>query len=171
MHSEFILWHILFRFTLFFLLAYKLYELLTRYVLPYFYKELKKEKDTHTEILEKEKLLSSTHRKLEDQISQQKRTFIILEKNVKNWHNFLFQQAASYENALQQQAQQIIQKRATQQIFYTESKIAHKIIPNVISQVQKTLFNNCYSPEGKKFLSNVINHLTSSNSKYVDKKG
>ena len=82
-------WTLLFRSTLFLLFAYKCYELIVTHLYPYLVQQKKILKRQEEELLEKEKLISSTLKRVENQINHQRKMFILLEKKIQVWHRFM----------------------------------------------------------------------------------
>lgn len=77
---------IVFRLSIFCLLSYKLYSLSKSYLYPFLLNQISNERNQQTELVEKEKLLISTRHRIENQIYNQKKMLMLLERNVQVWH-------------------------------------------------------------------------------------
>ena len=86
MHIEVSVLEILFRISVFSLLAYNLYGLIKKYLLPMLSDAVAHEKKEQTELLGKDKLLLATQNRVKGQIYNQKQMFTLLERNVQVWH-------------------------------------------------------------------------------------
>jgi hypothetical protein len=156
---------IIFRFTLFGLLAYKVAQLIKIYAIPFLKEELNLEHKQQIELLEKEKLLLSTQHRLENQINHQKKTFTFLEKKALLWQSHLLKIKENNEQAAKHIATQLEGKRITQQKYVALAKDVAMVIPQVYQQVAGELAQNYAGENGKQQLSNFIAKTTSSNNK------
>ncbi|MBS1987856.1 hypothetical protein JST56_02575 [Candidatus Dependentiae bacterium] len=167
MHSEFSLLEVCFELLLFSLFAYKLYELGKAYLIPFLYQTLAQEKNKQTEILEKEKLLISTHHRLENQINQQKRTYALLEKKIQSWY---LAREAEKEQLKRDEAQRIElikSKRIIQQTNLALS-LALQTIPYAIQATRDELTEKYEGQWGKQELTKLIESISKNSLKNRD---
>ena len=75
MHFEFQFLDILFRLTIFSLFSYKLVSFIRQYLIPYLHEQIKSERNTRLDLIEKENLLISNQHKVETQIQTSTYTF------------------------------------------------------------------------------------------------
>lgn len=157
MHVDFLT--ILFRFTLFTLLAYKLTQLTKAYVIPFLWDQIAEEKKEHTELLEKEKLLVSTQHRFETQLIQQKKTFFDLEKNAQRWQQEILLHDKEYvtENACIATA--VEGKRTIQQNNLIKAKDGAYLIPQICEQAQQKLRESLSGETGEKILQTIVQQL------------
>ncbi len=159
MHFEFTFLEAVFRITLFGLLAYKITGLVKSYLVPLLYDMEEQEHRAVSELVEKEKVLFSTQRKLEDQISQQKNSLILLENKVRLWHDGVIahKSVIDQENVLI--GQRLDEKRKIQQRFFTANKIGEKIIPETIDNTRRDLLVQYAGIPGEKLLHRMLVQL------------
>lgn len=159
MHFEFTFLEIAFRVTLFGLLAYKITGLVKSYIIPLLYDMEEQEHRAFSELVEKEKVLFSTQRKLEDQINQQKNSLILLEHKVSLWHDGVM----AYKDLMDQEIilvdQRLDEKRKIQQRFFTASKVGEKIIPETIDYARRDLSAQYAGDSGEKLLHQMLGQL------------
>lgn len=152
---------IIFRFTLFGLLAYKVKQMICSYGIPYLQQEVEAERKQNMELLEKEKLLTSTQHRLENQMSQQSRALAGLEKKVQQWNNVL---AVDHQERSANMARicELVQKKRKQQSLYLQSaKDAQVVIPEVFTNIECELALHYRGDAGKQKLQSCIQALAS----------
>ena len=164
MHSEFSLLEVCFELLLFSLFAYKLYELGKTYLIPFLYQTLAQEKNKQTEILEKEKLLVSTHHRLENQINQQKRTYALLEKKIQSWHLALEIEKDQLKRDEIQRLEQVKSKRIIQQTNLALT-LALQAIPCAIQATRDELAQKYQGHWGKQELAQLLESVSKSSLK------
>ncbi|KKQ48454.1 MAG: hypothetical protein US69_C0022G0008 [candidate division TM6 bacterium GW2011_GWF2_38_10] len=155
------LYTIIFRFVLFGLLAYKVKQMICSYGIPYLQQEVESERKQHMELLEKEKLLTSTQHRLENQMSQQSRTLVGLEKKIQQWHNVL---VADHQERIAHavRVQELVNvKRKQQSLCLQRAKDAQVVIPEVFANVEHELALRYNGDAGKKKLQSCIQALAS----------
>lgn len=155
--------NILFRFTLFGLLAYKILQLVKTYVIPFLKEELNIEHKQRTELLEKEKLLNSTQHRLENQISHQKKTFALLEKSALLWQAHLVKQKGINEHELTIIASDILEKRKRQQTQLARAKDGTLVIPQAYEQAGNEFMIAYQGAYGAQQLNQFITQITTPN--------
>jgi hypothetical protein len=159
MHSEVSLIEIIFRLSIFSLLAYKLYSLIKSYIVPMLIDEVAAKKKEQDELLGKEKLLVSTQQRVKGQIYNQKQMFILLERNVQVWQQALINEKNAQEKTNDYIIQKITRKREIQNNNIDVSMMIQAVIPQAISTATHNLELRSQSAEGREFLSTVINQL------------
>jgi hypothetical protein len=151
---------ILFRLTLFALLAYKITMLVKAHVIPILFEVILEEKKQHTELLEKDKLLISTQQRIENQIIQQKKVFSVLEKNAQEWNQSLLAAQAMQEKTNATITQAVEEKRKLQQKNLTLAKDNLYIVPKICFEAQKQLSDLLAGEKGEKILLTFIQQWT-----------
>lgn len=167
MHSEFSLLEVCFELLLFSLFAYKLYELGKTYLIPFLYQTLAQEKNKQTEILEKEKLLISTHHRLENQINQQKRTYALLEKKIQGWHSACEAEKEQLKRDEALRIENIKNKRIIQQANLALT-VALQAIPSAIQATRNELTEKYRGQWGKQELTQLLESVSKSALKNKD---
>lgn len=166
MHFDFSLLEISFELLLFSLFVYKVYDLGKAYLVPLLYQTLTEEKNMQTEFFEKEKLLISTHHRLENQISQQQRTITLLEKKVQAWHTRLEIEKSQLKRDEAARLEHIKTKRIAQQAFLANAILTEKALPTAIQRSSKQLSKQYCGNVGKKQFSDFINLLFAKKNEY-----
>lgn len=156
---------IIFRFTIFGLLAYKVTQLINTYAIPFLKEVLSTEHKNQTELFEKEKLLVSTQHRLETQISSQKKSFSFLEKNASLWQAHLLNLKNEAERTTKLVALHLEDKRKIQQEYLALAKNVAEIIPIACEQATLELAKSYDGENGKKQLHTFINNLILTNNK------
>ncbi len=159
MHFEFEFLDIIFRFTIFSLLAYKFISFAKQYLIPYLYKEIKTEQDTRLNLIEKENILISSQHKVENQIRHQQALFDLLEKNIQSWQNLLLTQKNRTEEEFNKIKISIDQKRALQQKNYSIICTSKEVLPYAIDQAEVELINKYSGQLGKSSFDSLIEKL------------
>lgn len=147
---------IAFRLSIFSLLVYKLYDLGKRYFVPFVDQGLKEEEDKRTALLEKEKLISSTQLRIENQIQRQNQRFITLEKNVQQWHNSMLAYKNQQESESREIARHIHDKHTKQTQRMFTQKNACGALPKALALAQSELMERYAHNRGKQDLTNII---------------
>jgi len=167
MHSEFSLLEICFELLLFSLFVYKLYELGKAYLIPFLYQTLAQEKNKQTEILEKEKLLISTHHRLENQINQQKRTYALLEKKIQSLHEALQAEKEELKKEESRRLEQVKSKRIIQEQNLALSH-ALQSVPFAIQATRDELAHKYLGVWGKQELTQLLESISKNSLKNKD---
>jgi|SRR5579862_5170628 len=147
---------IVFRLVIFFLLCYKVRQLAQQYIMPLLFQHIAREKNQQLELLEKEKLLISTENRIENQISAQKKMFILLEKNMQLTHAFLQAKNEQTEKETRLALQKLQEKRAFQRKQYALIKTSQDVIPEAIMLAQHELAKRYSGQEGLAILQRMI---------------
>ena len=147
---------ILFQFTLFALLSYKLYCLFKEYMIPFLYGQIELVRKEQVELLDKEKLLRSTLRRVEGQISYRKKVFVSLEKKVQIWHKVISDNKLGREVECELNLKQILEKRKKQIKNFSESKMILNSVPQIINLAKNELLDLYQGDDGKQLLSDFI---------------
>ncbi|MFA6534804.1 MAG: hypothetical protein WCS92_00965 [Candidatus Babeliales bacterium] len=165
MHFEFEFLDIIFRFTIFSLLAYKLVSFARQYLIPYLHKEIKTEQDTRLNLIEKDNILISSQHKVETQIRHQQALFDLLEKNVQSWQRLLLTQKNHTEEEFNKIKISIDQKRAIQQINYSTICTSKDVLPYALKQAEIELINTYSGQPGKSSFDSLIEKLVEKKTK------
>lgn len=160
---------IVFRVCLFSLLAYKLAELAKIHLIPLLSHQLFLERKEQSELLDKEKLLISTRKKIEHNIYLQKQMLTLLEKNVQVWHKSLADNHTQAEIENDALIQKTVQKRMWQQQNMLLAMQLSQSMPIALAQAEQILSEQSKTEAGNTFLKSIINQLPTSNT--VIKKG
>lgn len=160
MHFKFEFLDIIFRFTIFSLLSYKLVSFARQYLIPYLHNEIKSEQDTRLNLIEKENILISSQHKIETQIRHQQTLFALLDKNVHAWQMFLLAQKNHTEEEFNKIKISVDQKRAIQQKNYSIICESKEILPYAVSQAEIELTNKYTGQPGKSSFDNLIENLS-----------
>lgn len=156
MHTEITTIKLLFKCTIFSLLAYKIYDLFITHLLPLLKEQLFSEKKQQTEILEKERLFMSTKQRIENQIYNQKQMFIHLERNVQAWHNNILTDREALEQTNKSVVETIENKRKKQKENISLFFDVHMSCPEALKQARDELIRKYQSEDGKKNFSTLL---------------
>ena len=162
MSHEFTMMNILLRCSIFALLVYKGFFLFQQYVIPWLRELINSERNHLTELLEKQKLLTSTRKRLETQIYNQQQRFTLLEHNMHRWHQA---QVAAQEQHEQEQAALLaaLQAKLTLQARNrAHTQALQAIIPDALAQAEDTLIRNAAGNTGSTQLDQLVAQLTTS---------
>lgn len=154
---------IIFSFTIFGLLVYKLCFLIKQHLIPFLHKQVKQEREAQTNLIEKENLIISNQHRIETQIRQQNRTFDTLEKNMQAWHNFLLKQKNSKENDYKNIIKLLEEKRKNQQKNYELMYISKETLPRAITLAETELKNKYSGKNGSSKFDHLIAQLSTKN--------
>ena len=153
---------LLFRLSIFSILLYKCYLLVKQHFIPLLKTAVHDEHNHLTELLEKEKLLLSTHKRFESQIYQQKQMFTLLEQKVHQWHQSLAEAKRIAEADALEKRHKLRDKIAVQQQYLCTQEALRAIAPTVLAQAQTTLTHQYTGTKGHAHLQQIIATLTSS---------
>jgi hypothetical protein len=165
MHFELKFLDIMFQLTIFGLFSYKILSLVRQYLIPYLYQQIKLERNTRLELIEKENLLISNQHKIETQISHQHTLLDLLEKNINTWQNHLLEQKQIKDEEFNNIKISIENKRAVQQDNYVIICTSKEVLPYAVSQAETALINKYAEQSGKISFDNLIVKLTKTNHK------
>ena len=149
----------IFKLILFSLLAYKLYDLVKKFLLPWLYEEIILEHRHHTELIEKDTLLTSTTQRIENQITTQKKLFAILEKNIQITEEFLHNQKKEQELAYQKIDAKLKLKRNEQKQRFSTMKNCEAVIPQAMIKAQQQLTQHYETHRGADLMNTIIKQL------------
>jgi hypothetical protein len=159
MHFELKFLDIMFRLTIFGLFSYKILSLVKQYLIPYLRQQIKSERNTRLELIEKENLLISNQHKIENQISHQHTLLDLLEKNINAWQNHLLEQKCLKDEEFNNIKIAIENKRAVQQNNYVVICTSKAVMPYAVSQAETALINKYSEHSGKFSFDNLIVNL------------
>ena len=160
MSHEFTMMNILLRCSIFALLVYKGFFLFQQYVIPWLRELITAERNHLIELLEKQKLLASTRKRLETQIYNQQQRFTLLEHNMHRWHQA---QVAAQEQREQEQAALLtaLQTKLTLQARnIAHAQALQAIIPDALAQTEDALMRTAAGSTGNAQLTKLIAQLT-----------
>lgn len=137
MHIDLNITSILFRGTLFFLFAYKMYHLFIKEKLRvYLDSALRTARNEQVELVEKDTLLLSTRKRLEGQLSSQKQLFISLEKKYAQFITAEREFLAQKERVAALRGISIMCKRQIQQQHLSQLIALRAGVPEIIKEAQ-----------------------------------
>lgn len=105
---------LLFHGVLFGLLLHMIFLMVKNYLIPYLHAAVEIKKKQQMELIEREQLLLATQARVEGQIKTQKKLFVSLEKNVKEWHAFSHRAVAEHEQQERLIVQYLTEKQRKQ---------------------------------------------------------
>jgi hypothetical protein len=138
-HISLEFWKIIFHFSLFFLLFYKLCRFVIDFFLPYLHQQKHALKKKQVELLDKEKLVSSSLSKVKDQIQDQQKNYVLLKNKVKNCHENISAKNKLKKKEYKVTTDKIQERRELQKKNLSLSKALEKAIPKIISSATKEL--------------------------------
>ncbi|MFH1831539.1 MAG: hypothetical protein ABH827_01935 [bacterium] len=147
---------IIFHATLFSLLFYQLWALGKKHIIPFLFHRIKNYKKHQSELLDKEKLLTATIKRMDLQIGVQKKTLITLEKRVQIWYQAMLKNKQQEDASKKIIYDQIEAKRTVQEAHFANAKIAEQVIPQVFSLVEKKLMALYAQEHGSTELQKLI---------------
>jgi len=160
MFFEFHFIDILFNVSIFALLTYQVYSLVKKYLIPLLFQQLQSEKNEHTHIIEKHRLLISTRHRLQNQIYNQKNVFTLLERNVQVWYKMVMEERCNEEAAHKRLIETIREKRNEQKKNINVKKNIQFILPKAIDKARTALEKKHTGLEGKKTLAKILQGLS-----------
>ena len=157
--SETAILEILFNLTLFFLLAFSVYRGIIEYLLPALYTEIGQLKKHKNDLIEKDRLLSASHIRLNKQVKSQARTLTSLEDKVQNWKTFLTQKKEKKERENEVYVATIAEKRKKQSKNLRLLKVKQIVIPKAIEESFEYMKKNYSGEEGLCLLHELIKKI------------
>jgi hypothetical protein len=151
---------ILLRLTLFFLLIYKIYELIKIYLVPFLEQKNTILQKQQLELLEKETLLTSTIKRVDNQMTQQRKMTLLLEKKIQIWHHITVEKHLEEERKQRSLALRLQAKRQLQERILTEINVLNEVIPLATAQAEKELTLFYAEEKGAHLLKDFINQFT-----------
>lgn len=152
---------ILFAGTVFLLLAYKLYELVKEYCVPYLSQEVQNFRKKQTELLEKNELIRSTLQRVETRLGHQKKMFVVLERKVKMWNAYqLDKQKQIFDDHVRIQ-DELLEKRKQQLFNFSRAKKSFEALPQAVSSAHDELRAVYAGPKGVALLQSYVQKLQS----------
>jgi len=160
MLSDITFMSVLFNFTIFSLLLIKILQLFKNHGIHYLFDEIKKEKAIRTELIEKENFVKSTQNKLENQIRNQNKLFLDLEKNVQKWHAHLRLEEELIAKKLVDAKVKIERKRNIQRNNYVITTTYSIAMPKALYLAEKELASNYTSKDRVLAFNKLIENLS-----------
>lgn len=151
---------IVFSLTIFSLLAYKVYALTKQYLIPFLREQIKEERKSQTNLIEKENLVISNQHKIETQTRQQHKLLSTLDKNMQTWHQFLLDQKNTKEDEYQKNKFLIDEKRKIQQANYELTHICKETLASALTLAEKELVKKFSEKNGTLLFNKLITQLT-----------
>jgi hypothetical protein len=171
MHGEIHFLDLIFRWTLFSLLVYKVASLIKTYLYPLLADHIIREKNQQTEFLEKDKLLISTRHRIENQIFNQKKMLTFLEKNVQVWHATITEQAGQEERLNRENVEKIREKRIVQAKNIALDQQINLAIPPALQAAREHLINHYNQEVGSHVLYKMIDQIGNQTTTITSKNG
>lgn len=159
MQADFSLLEVMFKLLLFGILVGNLIYLYKKYVVPLLYQEIIEEKNARTELLEKERLLVSTYHRIENQVLQQKKMFVLLEKNVQIWLQAMNDEVDKNNKEAAAEQRALIQKRIIQKKYLANALLGKAVIPESIALARHDLIEGFQAELGKERLAAMVKEL------------
>lgn len=159
MHTEINYLEIIFRFCIFGLLTYKIYQLFGTYLLPFLREQITQEINQRTELIEKEKFLISTRHRIENQLYKQKQSFTLLEKSVQVWHGMHVEQNLAKQQTGREIIEKIQEKRNAQRKNIILSSNLTLSLPQALEQARSELTTRYHGQAGSELLKKIIGAL------------
>lgn len=128
-----------FDFFLFGLLVYRLYTVVKNHAVPFLHKMMRSIKKEQTELLDKEKLVTSTLSKIDNQRKQQQKMFGLLEQKVQMWHERETYDTAMAEDANLLRAQAIRERHDRQGKNFASIKAMQEVLPLMLEESREDL--------------------------------
>ncbi len=150
---------IAFSLTIFGLLVYKICSLIKQHLVPFLKKQIQEERESQTNLIEKENLIISNQHKIEIQIRQQHKLLNTLEKNMQIWHQFLLDKKNTKEDFYQKNSILINEKRKIQQQNYTLTHVCRETLPMAMDLAEKELTDRYTKDSGAPLFNNLIENL------------
>jgi hypothetical protein len=152
---------VLFKVSIFILFAYHMVRLISRYIVPSLHETIKHEHDETMRLVEKDKLLVSTKRRVEGQLHHQKMVFALLERNVQVWQKKAQQDVENKDAFHLLLEQEITQKRHLQEKNFNKHKDVSFVVSVAMKNAAQELEKRYGGGDGKKLLSTMIASLSS----------
>jgi hypothetical protein len=159
MLADFSLLEVSFKLLLFGILVGNLIYLYKKYAVPFLYQEIIEEKNARTMLLEKERLLASTYHRIENQVQQQKKMFVLLEKNVQAWHQAMNEEIEKNNKEAAAEQQALIQKRIIQKKYLANALLGKAVIPQSIALARHDLIEGLQAERGSERLAAMVKEL------------
>lgn len=139
MHVNLSFIDVLFHFCLFGLLIHSMLGPIKQYLIPFLHKLVLHDKNNQLEIIERDKLLTSTRLRLQNQIKQQKKSFIDLEENVQLWYKATQEQVQREEQSERLRQQAIQARRLIQRKTIYTNDLINSALPKAIAHAEKEI--------------------------------
>src|SRR3972149_8964181 len=118
--------------TLFILIAYKIYSFVKAYCIPFLLQQVREVQKQQMELLQTETLLASTLKRVDNQLFQQKKMAVLLEKKVQLWHRAMSDKKADEEKEYKLHLLRVIEKRKIQEKQLFETKMVLEVVPSSV---------------------------------------
>lgn len=162
MHSEFVWLDVVFRVCLFSVLAYKLYSLVRQYVVPMLVEYIHDQRKKQAEFVDKDKLLFSTRKRLENQLAGQKQSFLLLEKNMQRWIAHQKEACQSLEGENKNLIERLNQRRASQKKNMKFALMVQENLADAYSQAHVILVDKYAGEHGREAFERLVKNVATS---------
>lgn len=160
MHIDLNLISIFFRGSIFCLFVYKMYQIFIKEKLKAFLEAgLQASRNEQVEFVEKDALLSSTKKRLEGQLNQQKLGFVSLEKKYAQFVDFQLQEREAESAEIALRIQSITAKRIIQQRNLSYTLAMQGAVPKALEQARNSLAPHYQGGQGKLVLNDYLKTL------------
>lgn len=144
---------------LFGLVLYKLFDLARSHIAPWLRGEVEAENRSHLQLIEKDRFLNTSQKKIETLIEGQKRLFTTLEKNATAVQQFIIEKRDREEQELNAINEKLTVKRATQELNIKVVKQCEEVFAIALCQAHDELREHFITRHGSEHLDEVIAHL------------
>ena len=151
--------NIILQLLLFGLLLYKLSDLMRSYGVPWLKDEMVAESRSHLQLIEKDRYLNASQKKITQQIEEQKHLFATLEKNASAVEHFIFEKRARERLEFDAIAEKIMRKRLIQEQNNHLTKQCEEVFTIALQQTRNELRTHFIEKHDSKHLDVVINYL------------
>lgn len=148
---------ILFKLAIFSLLCYKCFQLLKTYGFPKLQQVIAASKQENAALIYKDQLAMVAKQKIQNQIDQQNQLLLVLELNMRRWHQAQLTEATAQKEALESLISKQQTKHAEQQKRLYLAQTIAAIAPQALDIAITTLANGPH--EQAAYLQDVIAQL------------
>lgn len=149
-------WEIIFELTIFFLLCVAIYDLSKKYLLPILYEQISSIKKKEIDDKERDKLLSSSKKRIENEIKDQDEKFFLLEKKVRVWGNFLEEEKNKLEKVDENILENVKAKRKKQEANFNLFNTQRIVIPQAVRLSYKEIEDLYSGSKGEELLRELL---------------
>lgn len=159
MVADISLLEVIFRVLIFAVLVGNLIYLSRTYGIPMLYQQIISKKNDRTEILEKDRLLTSTQRRLDAQIQQQKKMFVLLEQNMQVWRRAMSDELSAKNREVACLQTALHKKRELQEKNFKNAVLGKHIVSQGVALAGADLFDRFKGSLGDERLASIVDDL------------
>ena len=153
----------LFQLTIFFLLFNFVFKYIKQYLIPELYKEVENIKKKETNLKEKNKLLVSSAKKIENQIDKQTKEFLFLDKKMQTSQKFFLEKKMEIDKNNEILKNKIQEKRKRQSKNLTLLKTQQIVIPKAVKLTYEEMVNLYKGEKSLNLLKELIERISFAN--------